>query len=212
MYACGAWYLQRYHAPYCQVSDKLERFLMYTDHSHFLPALSSERAMPVLPGLSLDDFMRRTRVYENSSIPIAPQLRRSALIGTLFTALACTGLVILPPLRVDLHGLDVNWFSGLNRILDSSMAWIVYHTWLDYVEGVFLLSVIPLSIITHWLRRGPLWQHVCVCVYVLIGVLNLLAVLAMLVLVLTNLLFWIFVALIGLTLALGILYAMFARR
>ncbi len=185
---------------------------MYTENPNFLPAPSQEQDIPMLQGLSIFDFMQKTSIYEESPIPISALLRRSAWMGALFAALACLGLAILPPLSTTLHTLDVNVLSGLNRWRDGSIDVIVNRPWLDAVEGALLLSILPLLIITRGLQRGPLWQHICVCIYVVISMLNLLVVGLGLLLVLTDLLFWGVCIVLGLAFALAVLYAMFARR
>lgn len=174
--------------------------------------MQEEDSQLSFPGLSLHDFIQQTSVYEHTPVTFSPLLRRHARLGLLFTLLALAGRVALLPLSHLSILLDLTWFSGLNNLLYSYVAWITAQNWLDYLNSSVFLFALLLLILTRNFRQGPPWQYWLAFIIAISGIINLTLLLIPCILMVLEVVAWLFIALAILVVMGTILRFLFARQ
>ena len=160
------------------------------------------------PGMSLEDFMARTKVYEQMPVPFSRSLRRSTYTAMVFMLIVGVGLIALPHLFQLSAVLNLPFLNMLNAWLFNYIDWLYAHIWLYVLDGVLLFAFPVLFLTTHWLRRGPIWLHWCAFGYVVLGVLFFIGILIPLLLLLVKVLVWIVAILLIVLVMIAILWAL----
>lgn len=161
------------------------------------------------PGMSLEDFMARTRVYEHMSIPFSRSLRRSTYTAMAFMLITGIGLIVLPHLFQLSTVLDLPFLNLLNLWLFDYINWLYAHAWLNILDAALLFVFPILFFMTRFLRSGPIWLHWCAFGYVVVGVLFFITILIPLVLLLIKVLVWVVAILVLLLIIVAALGALF---
>ena len=161
------------------------------------------------PGMSLEDFMARTKVYEQMPVPFSRSLRHSTYTAMVFMLIVGVGLIVLPHLFQLSAVLNLPFLNMLNAWLFNYIDWLYAHIWRYVLDGVLLLTFPVLLLMTHGLNNGPIWLHWCAFGYVVLGVLCFIGILIPLLLLLIKVLVWVIAILIVLLIMFALLWAVF---
>jgi hypothetical protein len=175
-------------------------------------SLHEQERRVAFPGMSLQDFMERTSLYEQTPVLFPSNLRRATWIGLALTAISSLILVLLPIFADYLYGVQFPFFlSGLHVYRDIYVHWLLSSVWICYLNGLLLGSGAMLLILTHNLQRGRVEQQWIAFVQALGGCTNFLLMAAILLFILPDLLLWILafcLVLLGVALVLRIVFAL----
>ncbi|MBV9229750.1 MAG: hypothetical protein JOZ18_10590 [Chloroflexi bacterium] len=155
-----------------------------------------DRAL-AFPGISLQDFMERTTVYEHTPVLFTPRLRQGAWVGMLLTLITSSVVWLLPMFEGYIAGIFFPWFHGLNEYLKSYLRWLAHNPWIGSIDLVLLCVGVLLLILTGNLRRGGLGQQWLAFVEALGGCANLVLLVVPVAMILANLLVWLVVIVVG---------------
>ncbi len=161
------------------------------------------------PGMSLEDFMAQTRVYEQMPVPFPRSLRRSTYTAGVFMLIVGGGLLALPHLFQLSTILNLPFLNLLNLWLFDYIDWLYAHAWFNILDAALLFAFPVLFFTTRWLRRGPIWLHWCAFGYVVVSMLCFIGILIPLLLLLIKMLVWVIAILITILVIIALLWALF---
>lgn len=180
---------------------------------HYLAEPDEEQyTLPASPGISLREFMEQTTVYEDLPASFDPRLRRGAWTGMVLTLLGSLVVFLLSQIgeSVIRHFVSGPFFVIMPGQLNVILDWMIQSPWVAYVDASLLSSAIVLLIGTRNLRSGRLAQHWLAFVQALGGTANLIMLVIPALLVLVNLLLWLFVIFVVILLAVGVFWILTA--
>ena len=160
------------------------------------------------PGMSLEDFMARTEVYEHMPVLFSRSLRRSTYTAMVFMLIAGVGLIALPRLFQLSAVLNLPFLNSLNQWLFTYIDWLYAHPWLNVLDAVLLFAFPVLFFMTRFLRRGSIWLHWWAFGYVVFGVLFFIGILIPLLLLLIKVLVWVVAILLIVLVMIALLWAL----
>ncbi|WP_137686114.1 hypothetical protein [Thermosporothrix hazakensis] len=155
-------------------------------------------------GISVQDFIEHTVIYEHQPLPFTTKLKQGARAGMLLSVICAALLLLFPLMKQPLQSIYFPFFLGwLNNPLTVYMQWISQAFPLQLLNGSLFCSGIALLVITRNLRQGHLGLQWIAFAQALGGSLNMLLMLPFLLLLVVNLLAW-FIA-IGLAIIVSLL-------
>lgn len=170
---------------------------------------NNEANSSTMMGMSMEEFMKRTSIYEHKSVPFSPLLRRAARVGMLFTLVTVVVILLLPKLFSYLKMLEIAPFGGFNESLNSYLTWLAHNPFVATGEGAIVVSGLVLPIFTKNLREGNSGQQWLAFIQAISGTGNFMLLAIPVAMLAANLLFWVVVTLL---IAFFIITTLFALR
>ena len=157
---------------------------------------NNESNNSAMMGMSMEEFMKRTSIYEHKPVPFSPLLGRAARVGMLFTLITVVVILLLPKFFFYLKMLEIAPFGGFNESLNTYLSWLVHNPLVAISEGAIIMSGLVLLIFTKNLREGNTGQQWLAFIQAMSGTGNFMLLAIPVAMLIANLLFWVVVILL----------------